>query len=55
MATNFFPLGYHFEEFRSGGYQKKKLISHPVLVTLRGKKVKNEQLGFTVIQVVLIF
>ena len=30
MATNFFPLGYHFEEFRSQvAIGKKKLISRP--------------------------
>ena len=27
MATNFFSVGYHFEEF--SGYQEKKLISRP--------------------------
>ena len=31
MATNFFSLGYHFEEFRSQvAIRKKKLISRPV-------------------------
>ena len=30
MATNFFWIGYHFEEFRSQvAIRKKKLISHP--------------------------
>ena len=35
MATNFFLIGYHFEEFRSlEAIRKKKLISHPVHVHL---------------------
>ena len=32
MATNFFWIGYHFEEFRSQeAIRKKKLISRPAM------------------------
>ena len=37
MATNFFWIGYHFDEFRSQvAIRKKKLISHPVKFILIG-------------------
>ena len=43
MATNFFWIGYHFEEFRSQvAIREKKLISRPVLM-----------LGCKVIQVII--